>query len=164
MIYGNMTILSVTKEDTGTYVCTVKNLLGENSALAVITVIDRLKFTLTSPLKVVASEFNNLMLNCKVQGALEITWKRTNKYLPRTHVIFAQFPNGTLFLKKVTTNDAGSYTCVAKNYQRTIMASSTVEVLKPVSCSRIKSEEKPGKKLALRVEVSRLFKGKEVQL
>ena len=137
VIDGNMTILSVTKKDTGAYVCSVKNLLGEDSALAVITVIDRLKFTLTPPLKVAASEFNNLMLNCKAQGALEITWKRTNKYLPRTHVIF---PNGTLFLKKVTTNDAGSYTCVAKNYQRTIMASSTVEVLKIMkSCSRIKS-------------------------
>ena len=136
VIDGNMTILRVTKEDRGTYVCSVKNLLGKDSALAQVTVIDRLKFTLKPPLKVAASEFNNLMLNCKAQGALEITWKRTNKYLPRTHVIF---PNGTLFLKKVTTNDAGSYTCVAKNYQRTIMASSTVEVLKPVSCSSIKS-------------------------
>ena len=137
VIDGNMTILSVTKKDTGAYVCSVKNLLGEDSALAVITVIDRLKFTLTPPLKVGASVFNNLMLNCKAQGALEITWKRTNKYLPRTHVIF---PNGTLFLKKVTTNDAGSYTCVAKNYQRTIMASSTVEVYnRTFSCSSIKS-------------------------
>ena len=137
VIDGNMTILSVTKKDIGAYVCSVKNLLGEDSALAVITVIDRLKFTLTPPLKVAASVFNNLMLNCKAQGALEITWKRTNKYLPRTHVIF---PNGTLFLKKVTTNDAGSYTCVAKTYQRTIMASSTVEVYnKPLSCSSIKS-------------------------
>ena len=137
VIDGNMTILRVTKEDRGTYVCSVKNLLGKDSALAQVTVIDRLKFTLTPPLKVAASEFSNLMLNCKAQGALEITWKRTNKYLPRTHVIF---PNGTLFLKKVTTNDAGFYTCVAKNYQRTIMASSTVEVLKIMkSCSRIKS-------------------------
>ena len=136
VIDGNMTILSVTKKDTGAYICSVKNLLGEDSALAVITVIDRLKFTLTPPLKVAASEFNNLMLNCKAQGALEITWKTTNKYLPHTHVIF---PNRTLFLKKVTTNDAGSYTCVAKNYQRTIMASSTVEMLKPVSCNSIKS-------------------------
>ena len=130
-----MTILSVTKKDLGAYVCSVKNLLGEDSALAVMTVIDRLKFTLTPPLKVAASEFSNLMLNCKVQGALEITWKRTNKYLPRTHVIF---PNGTLFLKKVTTNDAGSYTFVAKNYQRTIMASPTFEVRRR-SCSSIKS-------------------------
>ena len=137
VIDGNMTILRVTKEDSGTYVCSVKNLLGKDSALAQVTVIDRLKFTLTPPLKVAAFEFSNLMLNCKANGALEITWKRTNKYIPRTHVIF---PNGTLFLKKVTTNDAGSYTCVAKNYQRTIMASSTVEVLKIVkSCSRIKS-------------------------
>ena len=137
VIDGNMTLLSVTKKDTGAYVCSVKNLLGEDSALAVITVIDRLKFTLTPPLKVAVSEFNNLMLNCKAQGALEITWKRTNKNLPRTHVIF---PNGTLFLKKVTTNDAGSYTCVAKKYQRTIMASSTVEVYnRPLSCSSIKS-------------------------
>ena len=137
VIYGNMTILSVTKKDTGTYVCTVKNLLGEDSALVVITVIDRLKFTLTPPLKVVASEFNNLMLNCKAQRALEITWKRTNKNLPQNHVYIS---NGTLLLKKVTTNDAGSYTCVAKNYQRTIKASSTLEVYnKPLSCSSIKS-------------------------
>ena len=137
VIDGNMTILRVTKEDRGTYVCSVKNLLGKDSALAQVTVIDRLKFTLTPPLKVAAFEFSNLMLNCKANGALEITWKRTNKHIPRTHVIF---PNGTLFLKKVTTNDAGSYTCVAKNYQRTITASSTVEVYnRTFSCSSIKS-------------------------
>ena len=86
MIDGNMTIISVTKKDTGTYVCSVKNLLGEDSALAVITVIDRLKFTVTPPLKFAASVFNNLTLNCKAQGALEITWKRTNKNLPQNHV------------------------------------------------------------------------------
>ena len=137
VIDGNMTILRVTKEDRGTYVCTVKNLLGEKSAFSVLTVIDRLRFTITFPIKVVAFQSTSLILNCKAQGALEITWKRANKNLPQNHTIFS---NGTLFVKKVTTNDAGSYTCVAKNYQRTIMASSTVEVLKIVkSCSRIKS-------------------------
>ena len=136
--YGdrNMTILRVTKEDRGTYVCTVKNLLGEKSAFSVVTVIDRLRFTITPPIKVVAFQSTSLILNCKAQGALEITWKRANKYPPQNHTIFS---NGTLFVKKVTTNDAGSYTCVAKNYQRTITASSTVEVLKRVSCSSIKS-------------------------
>ena len=137
VIDGNMTILRVTKEDRGTYVCTVKHLLGEKSAFSAVTVIDRLRFTITPPIKVVPFQSTSLILNCKAQGALEITWKRANKNLPQNHTIFS---NGTLFVKKVTTNDAGSYTCVAKNYQRTIMASSTVEVLKIVkSCSRIKS-------------------------
>ena len=134
---GNMTVLSVTKEDRGTYVCTVKNILGEESAFPIVTVIDRLRFTITPPIKAVAFESSSLILNCKAKGSLEITWKRANKNLPQNHIMFA---NGTLFLRKVTTNDAGSYTCVARNYQRTIIASSTVEVLKPgVSCSSIKS-------------------------
>ena len=137
VIDGNMTILRVTKEDRGTYVCTVKNLLGEKSAFSVVTVIDRLRFAISPPIKVVAFESTSLILNCKAQGALEITWKRANKNLPQNHTIFS---NGTLFVKKVTTNDAGSYTCVAKNYQRTIMASSTVEVYnRTFSCSSIKS-------------------------
>ena len=135
VIDGNMTILSVTKDDRGTYVCSVKNLLGEESAFSVVTVIDRLKFSITPPIKAVASDSSTLILHCKAQGSLAITWKRASKNLPQNHVIFS---NGTLFLKKVTTNDAGSYTCIAKNYQRTIKASSTVEVLGR-SCGSIKS-------------------------
>ena len=135
VIDGNMTILSVTKEDRGTYVCTVKNLLGEEAAFSVVTVIDRLKFSITPPIKAVASDSSNLILPCKAQGSIEITWKRASKNLPQNHVIFS---NGTLFLKKVTINDAGSYTCIAQNYQRTIKASSTVEV-RWRSCGSIKS-------------------------
>ena len=113
VIDGNMTILSVTKEDRGTYVCTVKNLLGEESAISVVTVIDRLKFSITPPIKAVASDSSNLILHyCKAQGSLEITWERASKNLPQNRVIFS---NGSLFLKKVTTNVAGSYTCIAKN-------------------------------------------------
>ena len=136
VIDGNMTIFSVTKEDMGAYLCSAKNLLGEDSSIAVVTVIDRLKFTITPPKKAVALESSSLILNCKAQGSIEITWKRANKNLPQNHVTF---PNGTFFLTKVTTNDAGSYTCVAKNYQRTIKASCAVEVHKAVSCSSIKT-------------------------
>ena len=136
VIDGSMSIVSVKKADGGTYECSAKNLLGQDSAVALVTVIDRLTFTLTPPIKFVASELGNLMLSCQAQGSIEISWKRTNKNLLQNHVIFL---NGTLFLKKVTTNDAGYYTCEARNYQRTIKASSTVEVLKPASCSSIKS-------------------------
>ena len=136
VVDGNVSIVSVTKTDGGTYACSAKNLLGEDSAVVLVAVIDRLKFTLTPPIKLVVPKFGNQMLNCQAQGSNEISWTRTNKNLPQNHVIF---PNGTLFLRQVTTNDAGTYTCVARNYQRTIKASSAVEVLKPASCSNIKS-------------------------
>ena len=135
MVDGNLTILSVTKADSGTYACSAKNLLREVSAVATLMVTDRLKFTLIPFLKVSVSEFSNLMLNCAAQGSLEIVWKRTGKNLPQNHFLY---PNGTLLLRNFATNDAGSYTCVAKNYQRTIEATSVVEVL-PLSCSSIKT-------------------------
>ena len=136
VIDGSMSIVSVTKADGGTYACSAKNLLGEDSAVALVAVIDRLTFTLTPLIKFVAPHLGNLMLNCQAQGSIEISWKRNNQNLPQNHVIF---PNGTLFLTQVTTNDAGTYTCVAKNYQRTIKESSFVEVSKKTSCSSIKS-------------------------
>ena len=137
VVDGNLTILNIAKEDGGLYACSAKNLLGEVSAVAQVMVFDRLKFILTPPLKTAASEFSNLMLNCAAQGATDIVnWKRSGKILPQNHV---HYSNGSLLLKKVERNDAGSYTCVAKNSQRSIEVTSVVEVHKPVSCSSIKS-------------------------
>ena len=76
------------------------------------------------------------MLNCAAQGSIVAVWKRPGQMLPQIHVIY---PNGTLLLRKVAKNDAGSYSCVAKNYRQTIEATSVVEVLKLVSCSNTKS-------------------------
>ena len=52
------------------------------------TVIDTLKFTVTPPLKIAASEFNNLTLNCKAQGALEITGRGPTKIFLKTTFLF----------------------------------------------------------------------------
>ena len=136
MVDGKFTIFSIKKTDGGTYACSVKNLLGQDSAVAQVTVLDRLKFTVTPPLKVAASPLSNLMLNCEAQGSIEIVWKRAGKNLPQNYVLYS---NGTFFIKRVAASDAGTYKCVAKNYRRTIQATSVVEVFKTVSCSSIKS-------------------------
>ncbi|KAJ7383945.1 hypothetical protein OS493_024632 [Desmophyllum pertusum] len=111
IVDGKLTILKITKADGGTYACVVKNLLGEDSAVAQVMVVSRLKFTSTPPMKVAASISSNVMLNCAAQGSIDIDWKRAGQNLPQNHVLY---PNGSLLLRNVSPNDAGTYTCVAK--------------------------------------------------
>ena len=139
----NMTILSVTKADGGAYACSVKNLLSQDSAVALVTVIDRLEFVLAPPSTVVANESSDIILNCAAHGEKDILWERQSQANPKNHTIFS---NGTLLLRMVSLNDAGTYKCVAKNYHRSIEATSVVKVLslgKPKSCSEIRSRH-PG--------------------
>ena len=138
VVAGNLNIVNIAKADGGTYECTVKNLLGQDSAVAQVTVIDELKFTLTPPMKVATFVHSNLMLNCTAEGSVDIDWKRSGQDLPQSDVIFA---NGTLLLRSVSSSDAGAYTCVAKNSQRSIEVTSVLEVFnRPVSCSNLKSD------------------------
>ena len=134
---GKLTIRNIAKADSGDYACSAKNFLGQDFAVAQVMVFERLAFILTPPLKVTVTQSSNLLLDCSAQGNTEITWKRTGKVLPRNHVVH---PNGTLLLRNVVTNDAGTYTCVAKNALRSVEATSVVEVIKIMkSCSSIKS-------------------------
>ena len=137
VVDGNLTIRNITKTDKGDYVCSAKNFLGQDSVVAQLIVIDRLTFILTPPRKVTVSQSSNLLLNCAAQGHTEITWKRTGKGLPHSHLIYS---NGTLLLRSVVTNDAGTYSCVAKNALRSVETTSIVEVINIMkSCSSIKS-------------------------
>ena len=122
---GNLTIEGVAKSDSGTYECLAKNLLRQESAVAILMVTDKLKFTITPPLKVKAETSCDLMLNCKAQGSTGTIWKRVGQSLPQNHVLYF---NGTLLLWNLKLNDAGSYKCVAGNAQRSIEAISVVDV------------------------------------
>ena len=139
---GKLTIRNIAKADSGDYACSAKNFLGQDFAVAQVTVFERLAFILTPPLKVTITQSSNLLLDSLAQGNTEITWKRTGKVLPRNHVVH---PNGSLLLRSVVTNDAGTYSCVAKNALRSVEATSVVEVIKIMkSCSSIKSGSSSG--------------------
>ena len=135
---GNLSIRSITKADSGTYACSAKNLLGDDSAVALVMVINRLQFMIIPPNKVSALQCSKVILHCTAKGSTEIIWNRVGKQMPQNHVVYS---NGTLLLTNVSPNDAGSYTCIAKNSLRSIEASSVVEVpkRKPTSCSDLKS-------------------------
>ncbi|KAL9952578.1 hypothetical protein ACROYT_G039848 [Oculina patagonica] len=119
----------------GDYVCSAKNLLNEDSAVAQIMVIEELKFKFLPPVKLVVSSSSDAILNCTAQGATETSWKRSGHSQLPNHILY---PNGTLVVKSVTLNDAGTYTCVARNFHRSIKANALIEVL-PKSCSDLKS-------------------------
>ena len=135
IVNGNLSIRGITKADSGTYACSAKNLLGDDSAVALVMVINRLQFMLIPLNKVGALECSKVILHCAAKGSTEIIWKRVGKQMPQNHVVYS---NGTLLLANVSPSDAGSYTCIAKNSLRSIKASSVVEVPKPTSCSHLK--------------------------
>ena len=135
VIDGSLKISNIAKADSGAYACSAKNLLGKDSAVALVVVTDRLRIILSPPSKATTSESRNLFLDCAAQGNTEITWRRTGKLLPHNDVVY---PNGTLLLRSVAANDAGTYSCVAKNALRSVKATSIIEVILK-SCSSIKS-------------------------
>ena len=68
VVDGNLTILNIGRADGGAYACVAKNLLGKDSAVAKLIVLGKLIFTLIPPMKVVASYFSNVTLNCRAKG------------------------------------------------------------------------------------------------
>ena len=76
VINGNLTILSVTRADGGDYICSAKNLLNEDSAVAQVTVVEELRFVLLPPHRLFAAAFKDVKLNCEAEGAAEIVWQR----------------------------------------------------------------------------------------
>ena len=90
IVNGNLSIRGITKADSGTYASSAKNLLGDDPAVAVVMVINRLQFMLIPLNKVSALESCKVILHCAAQGSTEIIWKRVGKHMPQNHVVYSE--------------------------------------------------------------------------
>ena len=107
-----LSVVKVAKSQGGDYIYLAKNLLNQDSALVQVTVLEELKFTLRPPRKSLGLISGDVLLPCSAQGERDIVWQRASQSLPTNHILYF---NGSLLLKNILPNYAGSYTCIARN-------------------------------------------------
>ena len=114
MRYNNsaLQISQVRKEDSDTYTCSAKNLLGKAEKNTMLVVVSLPRFTSKPPSKIVSMLSSTVRLNCSATGDPQpiISWRKQGGQLP---VGRSQQINGTLLLTNLQQSDAGNYICSA---------------------------------------------------
>ncbi|CAB3399163.1 unnamed protein product [Caenorhabditis bovis] len=131
---GNLIIEPVTQEDSGTYQCVAKNMVGERvSNPARLSVYEKPKF-IQEPKDTTVDAGTSVYFDCKVSGEPQpqITWKRKNDQMPVARSMIAKDNRG-LRIEKVQPTDEGEYVCYARNPAGQIEASAQLRVQAPPS-------------------------------
>ncbi|XP_067661669.1 contactin-4-like [Haliotis asinina] len=134
---STLTIPSVTYRDQGYYSCVATNtvlLQSTNSSQALLTVQGRPALVLP-PRNVTVPETYTAVFDCVVIGnpRPDVTWLKVDTKGLQTPLTFqgriSKYPNGTLVLRGAVKEDAGRYTCFARNAigEDSATASLTVE-------------------------------------
>uniref|UniRef100_A0A8C3QM78 Roundabout guidance receptor 2 n=1 Tax=Cyanoderma ruficeps TaxID=181631 RepID=A0A8C3QM78_9PASS len=121
-------ISNTRKSDAGMYTCVGTNMVGErDSDPAELTVFERPTF-LRRPINQVVLEEEAVDFRCQVQGdpTPTVRWKKDDADLPRGRYDIKD--DYTLRIKKATSTDEGTYTCIAENRVGKVEASATLTV------------------------------------
>uniref|UniRef100_A0A673LS41 Roundabout homolog 1-like n=1 Tax=Sinocyclocheilus rhinocerous TaxID=307959 RepID=A0A673LS41_9TELE len=128
---GKLMITNTRKTDAGKYVCVGTNMMGEReSEIAELTVLERPSF-LRKPSSQSVLVDQSVEFRCEAQGdpVPTIRWRKEDGDLPKgRHEIWEDH---TLKLKRLTSGDAGTYTCQAENMMGKTEASATLTVHVP---------------------------------
>ncbi|XP_078515094.1 roundabout homolog 2 [Lissotriton helveticus] len=128
---GKLMISNTRKSDAGMYTCVGTNMVGErDSDPAELTVFERPTF-LRRPINQVVLEEEAVEFRCQVQGDPQPTvrWRKDDTDLPRGRYDIKD--DYTLRIKKATSADEGTYSCMAENRVGKVEASASLTVRAP---------------------------------
>ncbi|XP_027318206.1 hemicentin-1 isoform X4 [Anas platyrhynchos] len=130
--HSELVIDRVSKDDSGTYICTAENTVGSIKAIGFVYVKEPPVFKgdyhpiRTEPLG------GNAMLNCEVRGdpPPTIQWSKKGMDVQISNRI-QQLNNGSLAIYGTVNEDAGDYKCVATNDAGVVERSLTLTLQSP---------------------------------
>ena len=110
---GQLSITNAQKKDSGLYKCKATNILGYDSAVTHLSVVELPQFTVRPPGQLKEFTNHDIAVTCKATGDPKptITWMKENGELPlgRSKVSV----DGTLQIWNAKEEDSGIYTCMA---------------------------------------------------
>ncbi|XP_020958298.1 hemicentin-1 isoform X2 [Sus scrofa] len=130
--HSELVIERMSKEDSGTYVCTAENSVGFVKAIGFVHVKEPPVFKGDYPSNWIEPLGGNAVLNCEVKGdpAPTIQWSRKGMDIEISHRI-RQLGNGSLAIYGTVNEDAGDYTCVATNEAGVVERSMSLTLQSP---------------------------------
>ncbi|XP_077013357.1 hemicentin-1 isoform X4 [Tamandua tetradactyla] len=130
--HSELVIERVSKEDSGTYVCTADNSVGFVKAIGFVYVKEPPVFKGDDPSNWIEPLGGNAILNCEVKGdpAPTIHWSRMGVEIEISRRI-RQLGNGSLAIYGTISQDAGDYTCVAANEAGVVERSMSLTLQSP---------------------------------
>ncbi|NWX99119.1 HMCN1 protein, partial [Nothoprocta ornata] len=130
--HSDLVIERVTKDDSGTYVCTAENTVGSVKAIGFVYVKEPPVFKGDDPSRRTEPLGGNAVLDCEARGEPPptIQWSRKGAGIPLGTRI-RQLSNGSLAIYGTVNEDAGDYKCVATNDAGTVERSLTLTLQTP---------------------------------
>ncbi|KAF0030049.1 hypothetical protein F2P81_016780 [Scophthalmus maximus] len=125
---GKLMITNARKSDAGKYVCVGTNMVGEReSEVAELTVLERPSFVRRPGSQVVLVD-QSVEFRCEARGdpVPTVRWRKDDGDLPKGRYEIRE--DHTLKIRRLTSADVGSYTCVAENLVGKAEASATLTV------------------------------------
>ena len=112
---GHLSIMNAQKTDSGLYQCQASNILGHESAVTQLVVVELPQFTVSPPSLLKVSANHNVTVPCEATGDPQptITWTKQNGQLPlgRSKVGV----DGTLEIWNPKEEDSGIFICMASS-------------------------------------------------